>query len=129
MRSGHNPAMQIPGVHIETLHNPVRYTYAQIEKACAIAQMLNRGKLVLVEPPQRWSRDADTHPWEDGGELAYRAKDCGRAPRVKLETAGRVARRPLRGERRGRGRQRRVAGAKRGTEESNLEPGFWRPRC
>ena len=29
--------MQIPGVHIETLHNPVRYTYAQIEKACAIA--------------------------------------------------------------------------------------------
>ena len=46
-------SMQIPGVHIETLHNPVRYTYAQIEKACAIAQMLNRGKLVLVEPPQR----------------------------------------------------------------------------
>jgi hypothetical protein len=45
--------MQIPGVHIETLHNPVRYTYAQIEKACAIAQMLNRGKLVLVEPPRR----------------------------------------------------------------------------
>ena len=45
--------MQIPGVHIETLYNPVRYTYAQIEKACAIAQMLNRGKLVLVEPPQR----------------------------------------------------------------------------
>ena len=27
--------MQIPAVHIETLHNPVRYTYAQ---ACAIAQ-------------------------------------------------------------------------------------------
>jgi hypothetical protein len=50
---GHYPSMQIPGVHIETLHNPVRYTYAQIEKACAIAQMLNRGKLVLVEPPQR----------------------------------------------------------------------------
>ena len=45
--------MQIPGVHIETLHNPVRYTYSQIEKACAIAQMLNRGKLVLVEPPNR----------------------------------------------------------------------------
>ena len=45
--------MQIPGVHIETLHNPVRYTYAQIEKACAIAQMLNRGKLVLVERDDR----------------------------------------------------------------------------
>ena len=51
--SGNHWFMQIPGVHIETLHNPVRYTYAQIEKACAIAQMLNRGKLVLVEPPQR----------------------------------------------------------------------------
>ena len=51
--SGKYSFMQIPGVHIETLHNPVRYTYAQIEKACAIAQMLNRGKLVLVEPPRR----------------------------------------------------------------------------
>ena len=51
--SGNHWFMQIPGVHIETLHNPVRYTYSQIEKACAIAQMLNRGKLVLVEPPQR----------------------------------------------------------------------------
>jgi hypothetical protein len=45
--------MQIPGVHIETLHNPTRYTYAQIERACAIAQLMNRGKLVLVEPPKR----------------------------------------------------------------------------
>jgi hypothetical protein len=45
--------MQIPGVHIETLKNPIEYTYAQIEKACAIAQALNRGKLVLVEPPAR----------------------------------------------------------------------------
>ena len=45
--------MPIPGVHIETLHNPRRYTYAQIERACAIAQMLCRGKLVLVEPPKR----------------------------------------------------------------------------
>jgi hypothetical protein len=53
MGNGKHEDMQIPGVHIETLHNPVRYTYAQIEKACAIAQMLNRGKLVLVEPPRR----------------------------------------------------------------------------
>jgi hypothetical protein len=45
--------MQIPGVHIETIHNPCRYTYAQIEKACKIAQMLARGTLVLVEPPMR----------------------------------------------------------------------------
>ncbi len=51
---GQHARMQIPaGVHIETLHNPVHYTYAQIERACAIAQMLNRGKLVLVEPPRR----------------------------------------------------------------------------
>jgi hypothetical protein len=45
--------MQIPGVHIETVHNPVLYTYAQIEMACVIAQALNRGKLVLAEPPKR----------------------------------------------------------------------------
>jgi hypothetical protein len=45
--------MQIPGVHIETIHNPCRYTYAQIEKACEIARRLARGKLVLVEQPQR----------------------------------------------------------------------------
>lgn len=44
--------MQIPGVHIETLHNPVRYTYAQIEQACAIASALNRGKLIVLEPPK-----------------------------------------------------------------------------
>ena len=43
----------VPGVHIETLHNPARYTYAQIETACAVAQILARGKLVLAEPPRR----------------------------------------------------------------------------
>jgi hypothetical protein len=45
--------MQLPGVHVETIHNPRRYTYAQIERAYAIAHRLDRGKLVLVEPPQR----------------------------------------------------------------------------
>src|SRR5215207_11691104 len=49
---GNNQLMQIPGVHIETLHNPTRYSYAQIEKACTLAALLNRGKLVLVEPPR-----------------------------------------------------------------------------
>jgi hypothetical protein len=44
--------MPFPGVCIETLHNPVRYTYAQIETACAVAQLLRRGKLVLVESPR-----------------------------------------------------------------------------
>jgi hypothetical protein len=44
--------MQLSGVYIETLYSPVRYTAAQIEKACAIAKSLDRGKLVLVEPPK-----------------------------------------------------------------------------
>ena len=45
--------MPVPGVHIETIHNPCRYTYGQIEKACKVAQRLARGKLVLVEAPNR----------------------------------------------------------------------------
>jgi hypothetical protein len=45
--------MPMPGAHIETIHNPTRYTYAQIEQACAVAQLLARGKLVLVESPKR----------------------------------------------------------------------------
>ena len=45
--------MPIPGVHVETLHDPARYTFAQIERACTIAQILNRGKLVLLERPRR----------------------------------------------------------------------------
>ena len=45
--------MRIPGVQIETIHDPSRYTYAQISRACAIARMLGRGKLVLVEAPRR----------------------------------------------------------------------------
>ena len=32
--------MGIPGVHIETIHNPIRYTYAQIEQACKVAAAL-----------------------------------------------------------------------------------------
>jgi hypothetical protein len=43
--------MQIPGVFIEPLHNPVRYSWLQIEQACAIADALHRGKLVVCEPP------------------------------------------------------------------------------
>ena len=51
--SGHNHAMGIPGVHIETVHNPIRYTYAQIEQACKVAAALGRGKLILAEAPRR----------------------------------------------------------------------------
>ena len=45
--------MPVPGVRIETLHNPLRYTHAEIEMACAVAQILDRGTLVLAEPPCR----------------------------------------------------------------------------
>jgi hypothetical protein len=46
-------AMQIPGAHIVTLHNPVSYTPAQIDQAAAIAHTLKRGQFVLCEPPRR----------------------------------------------------------------------------
>jgi len=35
--SGHTRTMQIPGLHIETLHNPTRYSHTQIAKACTLA--------------------------------------------------------------------------------------------
>ena len=54
--------MQIPGVHIETLHNPVRYTYAQIEQACKIAAALGRGKLILAEAPRPRAPSAPSPP-------------------------------------------------------------------
>jgi hypothetical protein len=44
--------MQVPGVHIESIRNPRRYTYAQIDRARGIAHKLGRGKLVLFEPPE-----------------------------------------------------------------------------
>jgi hypothetical protein len=45
--------MRIDAVQIETVHDPSRYTYAQFSTAYAIARMLGRGKLVLVEALQR----------------------------------------------------------------------------
>jgi hypothetical protein len=41
-----------PGVQIETLQHPSRYSAAQLDRACRIALLLDRGKLILVEPPQ-----------------------------------------------------------------------------
>jgi hypothetical protein len=43
--------MATPGVQIETLQDPTRYTPGQIDKALVVATTLGRGKLVLVEPP------------------------------------------------------------------------------
>jgi hypothetical protein len=40
-------------VHIETLRSPTQYAPAQLERACAIAHALKRGKLILAEPPRR----------------------------------------------------------------------------
>jgi hypothetical protein len=45
--------MKIPGAHIVTLHNPVRYTAAQIDRAAAVAHFLGRGQFVLCETPRR----------------------------------------------------------------------------
>jgi hypothetical protein len=45
--------MPIPGVHIETLHNPQEYAPKQLDLACKVAGALARGRLVLVEPPRR----------------------------------------------------------------------------
>jgi hypothetical protein len=42
-----------PGVHIDTVHSPLRYSPAQLERACTIAHALKRGKMLLVEPPER----------------------------------------------------------------------------
>ena len=45
--------MSQPGLWIETLENPVRYTDAQIDRAVRIAEQINRGKFLLCEPPRR----------------------------------------------------------------------------
>jgi len=44
--------MPVPDIRVETIDEPVRYTFAQIARACTIAHVLNRGKLVLIEPPE-----------------------------------------------------------------------------
>jgi hypothetical protein len=50
---GRLSSVQIPGVHIECLQNPILYSVVQIEEACRIAARLNRGKFCLVESPER----------------------------------------------------------------------------
>jgi hypothetical protein len=44
--------MTLPGVMIVTVENPMDYSQAQINRACEIAWQLNRGKLLLLEPPE-----------------------------------------------------------------------------
>jgi hypothetical protein len=45
--------VSLPQIHVETVGNPLRYSFAQIERACRIAQALNRGRFVLAERPSR----------------------------------------------------------------------------
>lgn len=40
------------GARVETLACPDRYTRAQLERAMWIARVLERGSLVLCEPPR-----------------------------------------------------------------------------
>jgi hypothetical protein len=51
-RMGAGDMAQIPGVHVETLDKPTSYTAEQIELACKVASVMNRGKLILCEPPE-----------------------------------------------------------------------------
>lgn len=41
----------IKGVHVETIRNPRDYTPTQLDLACRVAWIMQRGKLVLVEKP------------------------------------------------------------------------------
>ena len=43
----------MPGVYLETLLSPVRYTAAQLDRASSIAYLISRGRFVLCEPPRR----------------------------------------------------------------------------
>jgi hypothetical protein len=44
--------MELRDIHIETLHNPALYADWQIDLAVAVAVRLNRGRLVLAQPPR-----------------------------------------------------------------------------
>jgi hypothetical protein len=51
--------VQTNGVHIEILHSPALYSPTQLEHAWRIAELLNRGKLTLTEPPARQDEETD----------------------------------------------------------------------
>jgi hypothetical protein len=42
-----------PGLPIETVYNPQLYSHRQVVRAGLVAQTLDRGRFVLVEPPER----------------------------------------------------------------------------
>ena len=45
-------AVPMRGVHLQTLQSPVNYAPSQIDRACAIAAQLQRGRFILCEPPR-----------------------------------------------------------------------------
>lgn len=46
---------ETPIFEVQTLTNPVRYSYEQVQRAGLLAAFLGRGKLVLCEPPEEKS--------------------------------------------------------------------------
>jgi hypothetical protein len=51
--------MQTNAVHIELLHSPRLYSPAQLHHAWRIAELLNRGKLTLTEPPAKHEEETE----------------------------------------------------------------------
>lgn len=52
----------IPGVHVETLRSPVHYSERQLDRACMVAFLLQRGRFVLCEPPENPLDEVDELP-------------------------------------------------------------------
>jgi hypothetical protein len=46
------------GVHIETLKSPDLYSQPQIDLACAVTSLINRGKFILCVPPAFLTEEA-----------------------------------------------------------------------
>ena len=76
--------MGIPGVHIETIHNPIRYTYAQIEQACKVAAALGRGKLILAEAPTALAAGDHDPDGEGGSPPARSARELDGERRTRI---------------------------------------------
>jgi hypothetical protein len=45
--------MSRPGSQLETVHDPIRYTPRELERAYRVAEVLGRGRFVLTAPPVR----------------------------------------------------------------------------
>ena len=77
--SGNNRIMGIPGVHIETVHNPIRYTYAQIEQACKVAAALGPRQADPRGASSPLARDDDPGGEASSPPASSRARSRSRA--------------------------------------------------